>query len=321
MRVGIIGTGSCLPKTIVTNDQLADIVDTNNEWISSRTGILERRIATEETTVSLAVGAAQKAVEDAQIVPEDLQLILVATMSPDESMPSTACRVQAAIGAVHAAAFDISAACSGFLVGMITANAYIASGIYQKVLVIGAEILSKVVDWKDRSTCVLFGDGAGAAVLSTVNTGGILGFAQAADGSQGEVLTCQNRGVDNFLTPQENQWNYMKMDGQEVFRFAVRTVPQSISQVLEEAQVPSSEISHFILHQANKRIIHSVAKRLGVSETLFPMNLDRLGNTSAASIPILLDELNRAGELKPGQKLIVSGFGGGLTWGTILLEW
>lgn len=320
MTAKITGTGSAVPAKRVTNDDLAKVIDTSDEWISSRTGIKERRLAKEETTTSLAIEAARNALENAGISGEEIELIIVATCSPDSFFPNTGCRVQKAVGAVNAVAFDLSAACSGFLFAMNTARAYMESGMCKKALVIGAETMSKLLDWGDRSTCVLFGDGAGAAVLE-VSERGILGMVQYSDGEKGEVLTCHARETRNMLAEGEQETDYLKMEGQEVFKFAVKKVPECIEKLLESTGTSKEEIQYYILHQANSRIIASAAKRLKQPEEKFPVNMDRYGNTSAASIPILLDEMNRNGLLKAGDKLVLSGFGAGLTWGASLIEW
>ena len=320
MTVRIKGTGSCLPKTVITNDYLAGIMETSDEWISSRTGIKERRLVKDETTTYLSAQAAQEALRDSGVSAEELDLLLVATITGDYTTPSTACMVQAEIGAHNAVAFDIQGACAGFMFALHTAYAYMQSGIYKKVLVVGAETLSKIMDWQDRSTCVLFGDGAGAIVLECSESG-ILAFDQGSDGARGKVLTCLGRGKHNPLVDESQEIGYVQMDGQEVYKFAVSTVPASIQKVLGQAQVTPEEIDYYLLHQANLRILQAVAKRLKVSEDKFPICLDHCGNMSAASVPVLLDEVNKKGLLKRGQKLILSGFGAGLTWGTALLEW
>lgn len=320
MTAKITGTGSAVPASRVTNEDLSKAVDTNDEWISTRTGIKERRLAVEETTTSLAAEAAKKAMENAGAVPEEIELLIVATCSPDSFFPSTACQVQEAIGVVNAAAFDLSAACSGFLFALNTAQAYLKSGIYKKALVIGSETISKLLDWEDRSTCVLFGDGAGAVVLEA-DERGILGMVQYADGKRGGVLTCGARNVKNLLAEGTQETDYLKMEGQEVFKFAVKKVPECIEALLRNTETKREAIKYYVLHQANRRIIASVAKRLKESEEKFPVNMNLYGNTSAASIPILLDELNRKGFLLAGDKLVLSGFGAGLTWGAVLLEW
>ena len=320
MTARIIGTGSAVPEQIVTNEDLSKIVETSDEWISSRSGIKERRLAKEETTTSLAILAGKRALENAGIASEEIEVIIVATCTPDYFFPNTACQVQEAIGAKHAVAFDLSAACSGFLFALSTAQAYIKGGIYQKALIIGAETMSKMIDWSDRSTCVLFGDGAGAAVICAEETG-VLELVQKSDGAGKGVLSCKARETRNLLNHESETKEYLYMEGQPVFKFAVKTVPECVEEVLKKAEVKKEEIRYYILHQANSRIIQSVAKRLKEPEEKFPMNLSLHGNTSAASIPILLDEMNRKGMLNRGDKLVLSGFGAGLTWGAVLLEW
>ena len=320
MTARIIGTGSAVPEQIVTNEDLSKIVETSDEWISSRSGIKERRVAKEENTTSLAILAGKRALENAGVTAEEIEVIIVATCTPDYFFPNTACQVQEAIGAKHAVAFDLSAACSGFLLALSTAQAYIKGGIYQKALIIGAETMSKMIDWSDRSTCVLFGDGAGAAVVSAEETG-VLELVQKSNGAGKGVLSCKARETRNLLNHESETKEYLYMEGQPVFKFAVKTVPECVEEVLKKAEVKKEEIRYYILHQANSRIIQSVAKRLKEPEEKFPMNLSLYGNTSAASIPILLDEMNRNGMLNRGDKLVLSGFGAGLTWGAVLLEW
>lgn len=322
MTTRIIGTGSCLPETVVTNDFLSEIMDTSDEWIRSRTGIRERRLVKEETTSSMCIEASRKALEDAGLEPEDIDLILVGTITGDYVTPSTACEIQAGIGAVNAVAFDLNAACSGFLFALNTAHAYLKAGNYRNALVLGAETLSKIMDWSDRSTCVLFGDGAGAAVVRSDSDGhGLMAFEQGSDGAKGMVLACPGRVNNNPLVSNPTALNYVAMDGQEVYKFAVTTVPRSIKRVLDQAGLVPEDVDYYVLHQANIRIIQSVAKRLKLSEDKFPISLDHCGNISAGSVPILLDEMNRKGMLKSGMKIVLSGFGAGLTWGTALLEW
>ena len=320
MTARIIGTGSAVPEQIVTNEDLSKIVETSDEWISSRSGIKERRVAKEENTTSLAILAGKRALENAGVTAEEIEVIIVATCTPDYFFPNTACQVQEAIGAKHAVAFDLSAACSGFLFALSTAQAYMKGGIYQKVLIVGAETMSKMIDWSDRSTCVLFGDGAGAAVVSAEETG-VLELVQKSNGAGKGVLSCKARETRNLLNHESETKEYLYMEGQPVFKFAVKTVPECVEEVLKKAEVKKEEIRYYILHQANSRIIQSVAKRLKEPEEKFPMNLSLYGNTSAASIPILLDEMNRNGMLNRGDKLVLSGFGAGLTWGAVLLEW
>lgn len=325
MSARIIGTGSCLPSLVVKNADLEKIMDTTDEWIKSRTGIESRHIAVSETTTSMAVEAAKRALENAQTDAAELDLIVVGTVSADCHFPSTACEIQKALGAVNAVAFDINAACSGFLFGLGIANAYFQSGSFHKALIVGAETLSKMMDWNDRSTCVLFGDGAGAAVVENT-AAGILAMVQGSDGAKGDVLHCANRPVNNPFAAEQTEasakaLDYTSMNGQEVYKFAVRTVPAAISKTLEEAGVSADEVKYFVLHQANIRIIESVAKRLSQPMEKFPTNLQRCGNISAASVPILLDEINRAGMLNRGDKIVLAGFGAGLTWGSAVIVW
>lgn len=320
MSIKIAGTGSSLPKESVTNDFLSTIMDTSDEWIASRTGIRARHLVKEETSNSMACEAAKKALLDAGKTAEDLDLIIVATISPDQVMPSTACELQSMLGAVHAFCFDLSAACSGFLYALSTAAAYMKSGMSHCALIVGVETLSKIMDWNDRGTCVLFGDGAGACVV-TNDESRTYESIMASDGSLGHVLSLGARGNNNPLVTSEDQVPYVYMDGQAVYKFAVKKVPACIKDVLFKAEVSVDEIKYFVLHQANERILASVAKRLHVDLSKFPMNLDQCGNTSSATIPILLDEMNQKGMLERGDKIVLCGFGGGLTWGASFLEW
>ena len=320
MTTRIVGTGSYLPKKVVTNDDLSNIMDTSDEWISSRTGIRQRHLATEESNASMCAEAAKRALEDAGMTAGEIDLIIVGTITPDHATPSLACEISALIGAERAVCFDINAACSGFVYSLHTAHAFLTAGIYQNAIVIGAEVLSRIMDWGDRSTCVLFGDGAGAAVVRTEETG-IIAFDQGSDGVKGSVLSCINRRNNNPFVSESKELDYVQMDGKEVYSFAVSTVPKSIMSVLEKANIEPEQVDYFLLHQANVRILDSVAKRLKMPKEKFPISLDHCGNISAGSIPILLDEVNKKGLLKRGQKIILSGFGGGLTWGTTLLEW
>ena len=320
MTTRIIGTGSYVPEQIVTNDDLAKIVETSDEWIRSRTGIGERRIATLDSTSDMAARAAQAALEQAGVGAEEIDLILLGTSSPDHCFPNGACEVQARIGAVNAACFDISAACTGYVFALNTAHAFISTGLYRTALVIGADVLSKLIDWSDRGTCVLFGDGAGATVVRADDRG-ILGMNMQSDGAKGGVLTCGSRSNGNFLLGKKPELGYMAMDGQEVFKFAVKKVPECITKVLEDTHTSKDEIAYFVIHQANYRTIESIAKRMKVDIDRFPVNMEHYGNTSGASVPLLLDEMNRAGKLKRGDKIVFAGFGGGLTWGATLLEW
>lgn len=320
MTIKIIGTGRCLPGNIVTNDDLSKIMDTSDEWIASRTGIRKRHIAKEETTATMSAEAAKRALQQSGLSPEEIDLIIVGTITGDYVTPSTACEVQRLIGADNAVAFDINAACSGFMFALNTAYVYLQSGIYKNALIIGAETLSKIMDWNDRSTSVLFGDGAGAAVVTKGDTG-LLSFTQGSDGAKGMVLACKNRSNNNPLISTSKELGYTYMDGQEVYKFAVSKVPESIRKVLAEVNLEPDDIAYFILHQANIRIIQSVAKRLKVSEEKFPISLDHCGNISAGSVPILLDEVNEKGMLKKGDKIVMAGFGAGLTWSACVMEW
>ncbi len=305
----------------VTNEEITHLVDTSDEWIRERTGIGGRHVSTGETVASLAARACGLALENAGKSAREVELILVATCSPEDVTPCAACQVQEQIGAVNAVAFDLNAACSGFLFALHTAWAYVESGIYQNALVAGSEVLSKIVDWEDRGTCILFGDGAGAVYVEKCEDGGILGFVQHSDGSRGHVLSGACRALENPFFHQEQTKNYIKMDGREIFSFAVRQIPKTIEEALARAELSAGEVDLFLLHQANRRIIEGISKRLGVDMDRFPMNLERVGNTSSASIPLLLDEINRKGALKPGMRLVLSGFGGGLTCGACVVEW
>ena len=264
--------------------------------------------------------AAKRALAQAGMLAEEVDLILVATSTPETVFPCTACEVQREIQAEHAAGFDLNAACSGFLFALQTAQAYIRAGIYRTALVIGADSMSHVVDWRDRSTCILFGDGAGAVVLRA-EEGGMFVQAAHSDGRKGAVLTGYSRHRKDWDAPGREKDAYIQMDGQSVFKFAVRRVPEIVEELLQKAQTEKEEISYFFLHQANQRIIEAAAKRIGAELSRFPMNLQEYGNTSAASIPILLDEWNRKGRLQKGDKLILAGFGAGLSWAGSLLEW
>lgn len=323
MAIRIIGTGSYLPKKVADNHFLSTIVDTDDEWIRQRTGIKERHLSNgKEGTTYMATHAAEAALENAGITADELDMIIVATVSADTYVPSTSCQVQGAIGAIRATCFDLNAACSGFLFAMNTAYAYIEMGMAKTILIIGAETLSREVDWSDRSSCILFGDGAGAAIMrQEEGKGGLIASVTGSDGSQGDVLTCKGRGIQNPFHQSKRKKDYLRMEGQAVFRFAVTMVPRCIKQILKKTGYDTEDIKFFVLHQANVRILELITKRLKVDIDKFPMNLDRYGNTSSASIPILLDELNRNNLLEPGDKIVLSGFGGGLTWGAVLIEW
>lgn len=349
MRIKIKGTGSAVPKLRVTNDDLSKLMDTSDEWIKSRTGIGARHLAVEETTTGLAVAAANDALRDAGVTAEELDLIIAATVTADKFLPNLSCEVQSALGAKNAVAFDLNAACSGFLFALNTVQMYLENGVYKKALVIGAETLSKIMDWNDRSTCVLFGDGAGAAVVaaedenvdgqpdvtggrsdagmmqpdaeSKSNKSGILSIVQGSDGARGEVLRCDNRPVNNPFAVNDTTLSYVSMNGQEVYKFAVKTVPKVIEKAVDKAGLKVEDIDLFVLHQANLRIIESVAKRLHQPMEKFPTNLEECGNISAASVPILLDNINKHGMICEGKKIVLAGFGAGLTWGATVLTW
>ncbi len=320
MTAKIIGIGTYVPEQIVTNKDLMKFLDTDDAWIQERTGIRERRISAEKGTVDMAVEAAKKAVADAGINPEELEVIILATSTGDKGFPSAACEVQAAIGANNAMAFDITAACSGFIYGLHIIQGFFKSGMYKTGLIIGAETISRVVDWTDRGSCILFGDGAGAAVVRASETG-VIHTVAGSDGRKAHVLSCVARTHENCLTGGRPVLGFMQMDGQEVFKFAVKKVPEVVNQVLAEAGVDREEVQHFVLHQANIRILEGAAKRLKIPMEKVPVNIDRYGNTSAASILLLLDEMKKDGRLKEGDKLVMAGFGAGLTWGAALLEW
>lgn len=324
-RGGIIGTGSYIPDNVVTNKDLESIVDTTDEWIVTRTGIRERRIIDDSMATSdMASIAAQRALEKAGLDAKEIDLIIVATVTGDNNVPSTSCIVQNNIGAVNAAAFDLGAACSGFIYGMITAEQFIASGIYSNVLVIGAESLSKFTDWSDRNTCVLFGDGAGAAIISRVEKNhGILSQYLGADGSGGDLLKIEAGGSRKpaSLETVEQKLHYLYMDGSEVFKFAVRIMASASEEVVKRAGLTNRDIDFLIPHQANIRIIEGARKRLKLDKDKVYVNLDRLGNMSSASIPVALDEAVSSGAIKKGDNIVMVGFGGGLTWASTLIKW
>lgn len=308
MNAGIVGIGRYLPQKIVTNSDLEKVMDTSDEWIRSRTGIEERRIASDDVDTSdMAYGAAKKAIENAGIKPEEIDLILVATVSPDRPFPSVSCMLQEKLGAKKAAAMDISAACAGFMYGVVTAKQFIETNVYKYVLVIGVEKLSKITDWNDRNTAVLFGDGAGAAIIGPVSGDrGILAFELGADGTGGNHLY---------------QDKYIVMNGREVFKFAVRQMGESCINVLEKAGLKKEEVNFFFPHQANIRIMEASRQRLGVPEEKMSKTVKKYGNTSSSSIPISLVEELEAGKIKDDDVIVMVGFGGGLTWGAIAIRW
>lgn len=324
-RAGIIGTGSCLPDRIMTNAEMEKMVDTSDEWIKSRTGICERRVADENTATSdIATTAALRALESARLKPEDIDLIVVATVTPDMAFPSTACIVQKNIGAFNAAAFDLEAACSGFLYGLTVAENFISTGFYRNILVIGAETLTKICDYTDRNTCVLFGDGAGAAVVSEVpEEYGILSIYIGADGRSGHLLAQPAGGsrIPATVESVQQRLHYVKMDGSEVFKFAVKIMGEAAEKALEKCGMSKEDIDYLIPHQANIRIIDSAVRRLKISGDKVYVNVDKYGNMSSASVAIALDEASRKGILKDGDVIVLVGFGGGLTWGSAVLKW
>ncbi|PKM93832.1 MAG: 3-oxoacyl-ACP synthase [Firmicutes bacterium HGW-Firmicutes-1] len=320
MKYGkIIGTGKYLPDKILTNTELEQMVETNHEWIFSRTGIKERRIANDQTSYELAILAAEDALESSKLNPENIELIIVATMTAEYATPAIACLVQKAIGAKNALAFDLNAACSGFIFALHTANQFMISGTYKNALIIGSEKLSNIVNWEDRNTCVLFGDGAGAVVLEASEQPGII---ETICQSVGDDYTSLTAGINRIKTPFPNtdvENNFIQMDGREVFEFACTKVPQCIEDVLVKANIEKSEVDYFILHQANIRIINRVAKKLDQNIEKFYTNIDSYGNTSSASIGIALDEMYRSGNLKD-KKVVLSGFGAGLTYGASIIQ-
>jgi len=324
-RAGITGLGVAVPDKVLTNLDLQQMVDTSDEWIRTRTGIKERRIADPEQAASdLAVDAAREALKDAGLRPENVDLIIVATNTPDMLMPATACLVQDRLGAANAGAFDLLAGCTGFLYALSVGHQYIASGTFKTVLVIGAETLSKIINWKDRNTCVLFGDGAGAAVLERVpDNRGILSTRLGSDGSGGKHLKVPAGGSRlpaSEATIQENL-HYVTMNGREVFRFAVRAMGEGAMEVISMAGLAPEDINFFIPHQANIRIIETAARRLGINMNRVLVNVDRFGNTSTASIPIALYEAVKQKKIKDGQNIIMVGFGAGLTWAGLAVKW
>jgi len=321
----LAGTGSKVPDRILTNADLERMVDTSDEWIVTRTGIRERRISEPGQAVTdLALPAAQAALEMAGISALDVDKIIVATVTPDRILPSASCTLQERLGATHAAAFDLNAACSGFVYGVSVGAGLIAAGTADTVLVIGAETLSKIVDYEDRGTCVLFGDGAGAAVLRPCDPGhGILAARLRSDGSQGHVLEIPAGGsrLPASHATVDAHGHFIKMKGNELFKFSVRAMETVTRQAVEEAGLALDKVRFLVPHQANLRIIKAMAERLGVGDDRLVLNIDHYGNTSAASIPISLDELLRSGKVMPGDVIGLVAFGGGVTWGAIVLEW
>ena len=323
-KAGILGVGSYLPEKIISNFDLEKIMDTSDEWIRTRTGIKERRVAdVYEATSDLATKAALNAIKDANLTPEDIDLIIVATITPDMIFPSTACLVQANIKATKAVCFDLEAACSGFIYGMTVAKQFIETNTYKHVLVIGAEALSRILDYEDRSTAILFGDGAGAVVMGSVNEGGVLSTNLGSDGNGKDYLNIPAGGSKNPASEEtlKNRLHYVKMAGNDVFKFAVRIMQDASIKCVESANLDIQDIDYLIPHQANIRIIEASAKRLKLNMDKVYVNLDRYGNMSAASIPVALDEAYREGKIKKGDNIVLVGFGGGLTWGASVVRW
>lgn len=324
-RASIVATGSYVPQRVLTNADLEKMVDTTDEWIVTRTGIRERRIAApDEATSDMGAEAARRALADAGVKPEEIDLIIVATITPDMGFPNTACFVQAKIGATNAFCFDIEAACSGFVYALDIARQYIGTGSARTVLVIGAEKISCITDWKDRSLCVLFGDGAGAAVVQPVpGRNGILASVMRSDGTLSDLLKLPGGGSRHPTSPETlaQGLHYMKMEGREVFKHAVTCMTDVAKRALDRAGLTIDDIDLVIPHQANQRIITAIGERLGGAPEKYYVNLDRYGNTSAASVILALDEAQRAGRIKRGDRVLLVAFGGGFTWGATVLEW
>jgi len=323
-KVGILGLGKYLPEKRLTNKDLERIVDTTDEWIMTRTGIKERRIARDdEATSDMATEAARKALKAAGLEAKDIDLIIVATITPDMFFPATACLVQEKIGARQVPAFDISVACSGFIYGLSIANQFISSGTYKHALVIAAEKLSSITDWTDRNTCVLFGDGAGAAVLGPVEKGGILSMHLGADGKQGDLIKLPAGGsrIPASRKSVEDKLHFIKMNGAELFKHAVRIMADAALEATRPLGLKADDLNLVIPHQANIRILNAAAKRMGLSQDKIYLNIEKYGNMSAASSAVALVEAVEEGRIRKGDKILLDAFGGGLTWGAIVIEW
>lgn len=325
MNTGILGVGKYLPENVLTNADLEKMVDTTDEWIFTRTGIRERRIAAEnETTSDMAAKASKNALKNANLEPKDIDLIIVATITPDMFFPSTACLLQYKLGAGHVPAFDIAVACSGFVYGLAIADQFIKSGTCKHALVVAAEKLSAVTDWEDRSTCVLFGDGAGAAVLGPVKEGGILGASLGADGSKGDLLQLPAGGsrMPASIKTVENRLHTIKMEGNTLFKHAVKIMADAAIAVTEPLGLKGDDIDIIIPHQANIRILNALAKRMGVDPAKkVYLNIEKYGNMSAASSAVALAEAVELGRIKKGDTILMDAFGGGLTWGALIIRW
>ena len=325
MGVHILSTGSSVPNFSVENQQFEDIIETSDHWISTRTGIHKRHLAPSSISLTkLAAEAANNALNKANMQPNDIDLIILATSTPDDLFGS-ASQLQAEIGATSAIAFDITAACSGFIIALVTATQFIQAGSYDNILVVGADTMSRWIDWSDRTTCILFGDGAGAVVVSRSVINNVLGFKLCTDGQLNSHLQLMNSPLQsqkfgNTHVPQ-GRYNYITMNGKEVYKFAVFQVPIVIKQCIHNINVSIDDVDWFILHQANTRILEAIASRLSIPFSKMITNLENYGNTSAASIPLALDEANKANKIKPGQIVVLAGFGAGLTWGAIVLKW
>lgn len=317
----ILFTGAYVPENSISNDDLSTIVDTNDEWIRTRSGIEQRYFSRGENTSDIAAKAGLDVLNKGNINPKDIDLIIVATVSGDYTTPSTACLVQVALGAENAVAFDISAACSGFIFAMSVADKYIRSGVYRNALVIGAEVLSKYLDFTDRGTCVLFGDGAAGVYMEASDTPGILAEDMGSDGSRGLALTCGHRKAENgFFGTNRDENSFLQMDGRAVFDFATRQTPKCIRILLEKSGIPLEKIRYVIPHQANIRIVEVISRKLKIPMEKFYMNLNQYGNTSSATIPIALNEMMEKGMLQKDDIILIVGFGGGLTWGGMMIQ-
>lgn len=323
--IAVTGSGSCTPPVSLDNHGLSQIVETSDEWIAARTGIRSRRLANHGMSLcDLATFASQQAISMAQILPTDIDLIILATSSPDDLF-GTAGQIQYRLGATKAVAFDLTAACSGFVFGLVTASQFIRTGVYQNVLLIGADILSRWVNWSDRGTCILFGDGAGAVVLQASETDRLLGFEIRSDGTQNSSLNlaykAQSQELIDGVNIGQGTFQPITMNGQEIYRFAVKKVPEVIEKAMFRANISATEIDWLLLHQANQRILDAVANRLNIAPEKVISNLANYGNTSAASIPLALDEAVRQGKVKAGDTIAAAGFGAGLSWGAVIFQW
>jgi len=317
-RIGITGLGTCVPAQVMTNDDLAKFVDTSDEWIVERTGIRERRIAAADEALSdIALPAAQDALRDAHVTGRDIDLLIVATVTPDMMFPTTSAILADQLGATDAGAYDLLAGCTGFMYAIAQAYGMLAGGLADRALVVGGDVLSKVLDWSDRTTIVLFGDGAGAVVMERVPQGGFLGFELGADGAGGEHLWFPGSGSRHFDEPE----SYVRMNGREVFKFATRVMVSSATAVLEECGLSVDEVDVYVPHQANKRIIDHAAAKLGIPEEKIVVNVERYGNTSSGSIPLALADAREGGRLHGGELVLMTGMGAGLTWGSAVVEW